>query len=557
MRLSNIFFRVSVYILFCILFVQLGVSDYCHAAGLGTTSADFLRIPVGARETALGGTFSAVSDNSNAVYYNPAGLGLIKQSEVSFTYNKYLEGITQQWLSFAYPTSLGTLGLGLNYLSVSPFDSYDDFDNRTGFVSAADMAVFLSYGVTIPLNYKLISSLSGGISAKYISQRLDEENGYGNAFDAGLLAVSGLENLKLSFGIDNFSSNEIKFIDEKAELPMIYKAGISYNLTSPDSPVAVLISAQDNFPKGGKDYFSVGMENILYGIFALRVGYSSYGNISNPVTFGFGLDLGRNTGGNVRLDYSYGISDYFGNIQKITLAYKFGRSSGDFLKNEKADKEEVVELTQSKEIERKEIIVVSTEPATLPPAYGAIGAITKDASQVGGRAISTPLAVVVSTENPLADYYLNIISLGDLSKSLGVIAELGANKSDYSIRFLLDLVDNENSSVALAALHALKDFNDSDIIIKILSVKNEDMRAKAISYLKGYKGDKILEVLKTALYDESSKIREKAATALGDYGEKSAMNFLIYALKNERDEYVMSAIIKSLSVLSAIVKDEQ
>ncbi len=184
-------------------------------------------------------------------------------------------------------------------------------------------------------------------------------------------------------------------------------------------------------------------------------------------------------------------------------------------------------------IKAKEIIVVSSEPV-----------------------ISMPVAVVVSTENPLADYYLNILSSGDLSQSLGVIAELGTNKSDYSIRFLLDLVDNEDSLIAIAALHALKDFNDPDIIIKILSVKNEDMRVKAINYLKGYKGDKILEVLKTALYDESSKIRGKAAEALGAYGEKSAMNFLVYALKNERDEYVMSAIIKSLSVLSATIKEE-
>ena len=491
MRLLNIFI--------CVLFTQVLICDYSGATGPGTTSADFLRIPVGARETALGGTFSAVCDNSNAVYYNPAGLGLLKRPEISFSYNKYLEGVNQQWLSFAYPSTLGTLGLGLTSLFVSPLDAYDDNDNRIGSVSAADTAGFLSYGVGIPFNYKLIKSLSCGFSAKYISQRLDDKNGYGNAFDFGLFAVSAIKNLKLSFGIDNFISNGIQFIDKKALLPKTYKTGVSYKLSSSASCIAVLISAQGNFPKDENDYFSAGMENIFYEILALRVGYNSFGNISKKVNFGFGLNLA----GDMFLDYSYGASQYFGNIQKMTLAYKFGKSSEYPLKTEK-----------------KKIL-----------------AATK---------------VVISTENSP----VNDLSFDYVAQSLKVIAQLGKNKSEYSVNLLFGFLDSENSSISSAAALALKDFKDPDIIIRILSVKNEDTRVNAITYLKGYKGDKILRALKTALYDKSSKIRKKAANSLGSYGEKSAMNFLIYALKNERDEDVMSEIIKALSVLSKTVKDE-
>lgn len=487
--------------LFCVLSAQLLICDYCHAAGPGTTSADFLRIPVGARETALGGTFSAICDNSNAVYYNPAGLGLIKRPGVSFTYNKYLEGVTQQWLSFVYPSKIGGLGLGVNYLSVSPFDSYDNNDNRTGSVSASDLAVFLSYGGTITLDYKLIKSLSGGISAKYISQRLDDKNGYGNAFDLGFLAVSGIEDLKLSFGIDNFSSKGIKFIDKKAELPIIYKAGISYSLMPPDAPIGILISAQDNFPKDGNDYFSVGMENILYGIFALRVGYNSFGNISNPVSFGFGLDLAGYTDRNIRLDYSYGVSDYFGNIQKITLAYEFGNS---------------LELSSKEKVND-----ISTE-------------------------------VLLSTNGALVG-----LSSKDLSKSLKKIKKFAKKKNGHAIKCLFEFMDNDNSSILAAATLALKGFEDPKIIVKILNIKDKNKRANFISYLKGYTGDRILKVLEMASYDKSPKTRQRAAVAFGNYGERKAMNFLVYALKNEKDENVMSAIIKSLGILSKIVEEKK
>ncbi|MEA3307627.1 MAG: PorV/PorQ family protein, partial [Elusimicrobiota bacterium] len=421
--------------------------DYCYAEGAGTTSADFLKIPVGARETALGGAFSPISDNSNAVYYNPAGLGLIKFSEISFTYNKYLEGINQQWLSFAYPGALGTLGLGFNYLAVSPFDSYDNEDNRTGSVSAADMAVFLSYGGAISFDSNLIKSFSCGFSAKYIVQRLDDKNGNGNAFDFGVLAVSGIENLKLSFGIDNFASDKIKFIDEEVSLAKTYKAGVSYKLSSADSRLGVLIAVQNNFPEDGDDYISAGIENVFYETLALRIGYNSFGNISNKVNFGAGFDLP----GGLLLDYSYGVSRYFGNIQKVTLAYKFGRS-----------------------LERER----------LPSS-----------------------TVVISTKNQSA-----AISTPDqVARNLKIVTELGKNRSEHSINLLLGFLDSKNSAISKTAFFALSGFEDAGIIIKILSVKNEDIRIMAITALMRHKGDKVLKAFKISLYDKSSKVRKKAA----------------------------------------------
>ena len=40
----------------------------------GTSAAQFLRIPVGARQSAMGEAFCAVSDDVMAICWNPAGL---------------------------------------------------------------------------------------------------------------------------------------------------------------------------------------------------------------------------------------------------------------------------------------------------------------------------------------------------------------------------------------------------------------------------------------------------------------------------------------------------
>ena len=38
----------------------------------GTTAAQFLKIGIGARALAMGGAYSAVSDDATALYWNPA-----------------------------------------------------------------------------------------------------------------------------------------------------------------------------------------------------------------------------------------------------------------------------------------------------------------------------------------------------------------------------------------------------------------------------------------------------------------------------------------------------
>ena len=43
----------------------------------GTTGAQFLRICPGARPAALGGAFTAVTDDANAVAYNPASISFM------------------------------------------------------------------------------------------------------------------------------------------------------------------------------------------------------------------------------------------------------------------------------------------------------------------------------------------------------------------------------------------------------------------------------------------------------------------------------------------------
>lgn len=302
-------------------FSTLGLS--C-AYGPGTGSANFLNIPVGARETSLGGAFTAAADDVNAVYYNPAGLSLPQNPEISFTHNKFVEGVFQQWFAAVYPYKTGAFGLGINYLSVSPFDAYDNADSPIGPVSAYGMALFFSWGGRLPVDSDLVRSLSYGASFKYISEKLDTEKGTGYGLDLGFLAATAVEDLSFGFSVENAVSTEIKFIEAGARPARKFKAGAVYGIRS--SAVSAARFALDYvFPADRPGYPAAGMEHDFYDVFAARIGYSALGDISNGVNFGLGFNLFRYTGRNISVDYSSGDTHDFGNIQKIGVTYKFGR----------------------------------------------------------------------------------------------------------------------------------------------------------------------------------------------------------------------------------------
>jgi len=487
-KIKRQFPRIALIFPLSLLF-QTAVFDFCLASDAGVYAGNFLKIPVGARETALGAAFSAVADNANAVYYNPAGLGLLKSPEISLTYDKYLEGITRQWLAFVLPCKYGAFGAGLNYLSVSPFDSYDDNDNRTGSVSASAAAVFLSYGGTLPGGYGPIRSVSYGASVKHVSERLDSERGSGFALDAGLLLVSKLKNLKFSFGAENLLSSEIKFENEKEKLPLKFKAGASFLLEPGASFPCFLFSAEAGFPEEGDDHFGFGLENILYKTLALRIGHNSFGKVSDGMVFGFGLDLRRHTGKALRVDYSYGAADNFGNIQKLTLAYRFGKKTAAALKPEEKSAE-------------------------------------ADSS-------GTP--------------YSSVSSSGSFSQRIKLIEKLGETRDWQSAKTLLELLNDKDPYSAAAAAAALNDFDDPYVTLTLLDAKNVATRLKSMSELESLKDERACRVLSGYLRDKSPEIRAKAAEISGACLKEKAAEALIRALKNERNEKVQSAIIKTLN----------
>lgn len=313
-----VFYRLKVF-----LFAALCLaSSRAEGAGPGTSAAGFLRIPVGARETSLGGAFTAASSDANAVFYNPAGLGLVGAPELSYSYNNYFSGISQQWVSAAVPAAGGAFGLGLNYLDVAAFAAYDASDNPIGSVSAYGLAAYLGYGRRVATGAALLPALGYGASLKYIAEGLDSSRASGYGLDAGLQLITAVKGLRLGLAAENLLSSRLEFISAGAKPPRNFKAGAAYSLGAPGGSLGAQLSLDMNFPEDGPRYVSAGVENTIYGNVSLRAGYTAFGDLSNGLSFGLGLRLPGKR--DMRLDYSYGSSYDLGNIHKFGLAFRLG-----------------------------------------------------------------------------------------------------------------------------------------------------------------------------------------------------------------------------------------
>src|SRR2546423_897852 len=75
-------------------FLMTALPETLWSSGAGTSGASVLNIPVGARAIGMGEAYPALADDASSLYWNPAGIALLNQSEASFMYNQLFEDLT-------------------------------------------------------------------------------------------------------------------------------------------------------------------------------------------------------------------------------------------------------------------------------------------------------------------------------------------------------------------------------------------------------------------------------------------------------------------------------
>jgi len=312
----------------------------------GSTSAAFLKIGAGARAVSMGGAFTAVADDPYAVFWNPAGLAVLKDRHASFTHNEYFQSLGQELLVYTiegeklrflrYPAlKKGTWALGLNY-----FHTPKDLERRSGLYEsdplypispvegtfrAYDLAFSLGYGYA----YNADTNVGGAV--KFISQTIDNESGSTAALDLGVTrSFNWLGGRLFTAGaaVQNIGPG-VKFISKTYDLPLTLRAGLSHRIPETGALLSFDVSKPlDNYP-----FFALGLEQQLTTRLALRTGYRYrlHGNelgAWSGFSAGMGLALER-----LSFDYAFTPFGDIGNSHRFSISFRFGEKKAPDLRS--------------------------------------------------------------------------------------------------------------------------------------------------------------------------------------------------------------------------------
>lgn len=291
-----------------ILILLLAVPLYADFAKLGTSGAQFLKIGVG-RGAAMGEAFVAVSDDAAATFWNPSGLGLLTNREVTFQHNEWIADIRHEYLSVILPFgSFGTMGISLTVLTMGSMEytAVDDpnttirEDTGTGtFFNASDFALAFSFG------RMFTDRLSAGVSVKAIQEMIWDMSATGFAADFGIHYNTGFKGLRIAAAMSNFGAdisygggrlivvsdytevydNDLDYdpipVEERTTpfpLPLMFRFGLAFDPIA--SEASRLTLALDlNHPNDNYETVNFGVEYGYLNTLFLRFGYKMYLNM--------------------------------------------------------------------------------------------------------------------------------------------------------------------------------------------------------------------------------------------------------------------------------------
>jgi hypothetical protein len=275
----------------------------------------FLKIDTSARATALGGAYTAVSDDATSLRYNPAGLSRAQKRELSATHSEWLLGSRFDFIGYAQPTSHGTFGLGITRLAVGTIEGRDSQRQLSSDFKASDMAYALGYGRGVD---DLIpgGKTHLGASVKYIDSKIGSDSASTLALDLGALQRFSARPLDLGVSVLNIG-NGIKFLDQTDPLPLTLSLGAAYSLSV---ALKLALDVRQNIPDE-RTGVGMGAEYTVFSSFALRAGYASSSGADSSLgglSGGFGLRLA-----DYSADYTFTPFGALGNVQRISLGARF------------------------------------------------------------------------------------------------------------------------------------------------------------------------------------------------------------------------------------------
>ncbi|RPH74546.1 PorV/PorQ family protein [bacterium] len=326
--------------------VVLAQGSVTEVSKKGTTAAPFLSISQGARATAMGSAFVGVSNDVNAIYWNPAGLAKLEGIHVSFDHTDWFADIKYNFVAASY--NIGEFGsIGFSFISSDIGDmrvtTIDKPEGTGEIFSASDVAFSVAYAINLTDNFSI------GFNPKFISQSIWKMSATAFAMDIGVQYKTPFDGIILAMSISNFgtkmnlsgnsnlvlhdldlgrSGNNDKipaYLEtEEWALPLNFRVGLGYNINVSEMH-KFTIAVDAMHPNDNYESINLGGEYNFNNFIFLRGGYKSLFLTDSEESFALGFGVQQELLGNIALKVDYAYQDFgrLTNIQKFTVGITF------------------------------------------------------------------------------------------------------------------------------------------------------------------------------------------------------------------------------------------
>jgi hypothetical protein len=328
--------------LFLLLVVTISFGNiFAQNPNLGTSGAQFLQIPVGAKSEAMGDAVVGLVDDASALFWNPAGIVKISNTQAYFSYMRWFDLFDFNAASIVYNSGdLGTFGASLINFTTNKMEiTTEQEPNGTGrYFDASDVALGVSYA-----KY-LTDRFSVGLTIKYINQSIWNETASGVAFDIGTQYRLDFQNLTIAMSMTNFGADlsfdgpDLDFVyridpnfplsrltpsklqTDGYPLPLNFQVGIGFDVFEYDF-VKMIGGIDVSHPNDNNERAHFGTQISFFDRFFIRAGYK-YNYDDQDFAFGAGANVPLG-GTAICFDYSYSLYDILPDVQRVSINLTF------------------------------------------------------------------------------------------------------------------------------------------------------------------------------------------------------------------------------------------
>ncbi len=325
---------ISFVFLFDIIQAQSGISpNYIERAG--QSGWQFLKINGDARQAALGGAFTVVSNgNANSIFGNPASLSDVENIDVQVNVLEWVADISYQSLAVAYNLGdwgvVGTSIAMLNYGDIP--ETINTSAGASGTIPIITGNMFTANDIAAGLSYskKITENLSVGGNIRWMRQKIAELSMENWSLDFGTIYYTGFKSLRVAITARNFGpdsrfggwSEEYQTESDNVRMPLDFRAGIAMDfLDEPGSPHLLTVLAEGDHPNDGLEKFHVGVGYAYEGTFFISGGYKFNYDVQK---FTFGAGVTYPIGGTIgTVNYAYVDFGELTQVHMFSIGFSF------------------------------------------------------------------------------------------------------------------------------------------------------------------------------------------------------------------------------------------